>query len=81
MKTLVCILLMLGVLVLVSGQDANTGRVMRRPPAINRCCLYGWYDCCGYLFGYRYGILPPQDPNYPPIPIPIANPLINNYIV
>ncbi|KAF8792702.1 hypothetical protein HNY73_004271 [Argiope bruennichi] len=79
MKTLLCAILLLSILLLTSGQeDANQSGVMRRPPAINRCCLYGWVDCCGYLFGYRYGVLPVQYPSYPPMPV--VNPLINNYI-
>lgn len=64
-------------IVLTSGQEVKRppGPVVPvGPPIISQCCLNGWYDCCGYLFGYRYGVLPPQYPRYPPIP------LMDNYI-
>ncbi|GIY95338.1 uncharacterized protein CEXT_737401 [Caerostris extrusa] len=79
MKAFQCALLLFSILIMAMAQEEpNTGAVMRKPPLISRCCLYGWYDCCGYLFGQRYAAVPPQY-QYPPL-IPVANP-ISNYII
>ncbi|XP_035218841.1 uncharacterized protein LOC118192058 [Stegodyphus dumicola] len=76
MKVLVFVAIISSLMIISLAQEGNQPAVLPAggPPVISRCCLYGWYDCCGYLFGYRYGQLPPQYPKYPPLP------LSSNYI-